>query len=156
MRKIDPELSVDDIRPMDSRIADSLVVRRSPALLAAVFSGLALLLTAIGTYGVLSYAVAQRRREIGVRMALGAQRTAVVWLVLRGALAVAAVGVVIGGPLALGAGRALRSLLYGIAPASPLVLGGAAAALVGVAIIASAAPAWRASRVDPLIALRSD
>ena len=89
-------------------------------------------------------------------MALGARRVSVVWLVLRGALAMAMGGVLIGAPLALGAGRALHSLLYGIAPTSILLLGAAAAALVGIAMLASAAPAWRAARVDPVIALRSD
>jgi ABC-type antimicrobial peptide transport system permease subunit len=89
-------------------------------------------------------------------MALGARRAGILWLVLRGALAMALVGVVIGGPLALGAGAALRSMLFGVTPTSFAVLGGAAAALVAVAAAASALPAWRAARVDPVIALRAD
>ncbi|HWC46455.1 MAG TPA: FtsX-like permease family protein, partial [Casimicrobiaceae bacterium] len=117
---------------------------------------LALVLAMVGLGGLVGFSVARRTREIGVRMALGAPRVSVVWLVLRGALAMAMAGILIGAPLALGAGRALASLLYGVAPTSVLLLGAAAAALVGVAILASATPAWRAARIDPVVALRSD
>jgi len=133
-----------------------LLRERLAAALASTCAALALVLAMVGLGGLVGFSVARRTREIGVRMALGAQRVSVVWLVLRGALAMAMAGVLIGGPLALGAGRALQSLLYGIAPTSVILLGGAAAVLVGVAMLASAAPAWRAARVDPVVALRSD
>src|SRR5207244_3693117 len=112
-------LRLTNPQTMDEAYDEVFLRERLVAALASICASLALALAMVGLAGLVGFSVARRTREIGVRMALGAQRTAVVWLVLRGALAVAAVGVVIGGPLALGAGRALRSLLYGIAPASP-------------------------------------
>ena len=141
---------------MEDAFDEVLLRERLAAALASTCAALALVLAMVGLGGLVGFSVARRTREIGVRMALGARRTSIVWLVLRGALAMALGGVLIGGPLALGAGHALRSLLYGIAPTSVLLLGAAAAALVGIAMLASAAPAWRAARVDPVIALRSD
>jgi len=141
---------------MDDAVDDVLLRERLAAALASTSAVLALVLAMVGLGGLLGFSVARRTREIGVRMALGARRASVVWEVLRGALAVALGGVLIGGPLAIGAGYALQSLLYGVAPTSVLVLGAAATALIAVAIVASAAPAWRAARVDPVVALRSD
>ena len=136
---------------------DEVLLReRLAAALATMCAALALGLAMIGLGGLVGFSVTRRTREIGVRMALGARRANVVWLVLRGAVEMAVAGVLTGGPLALGAGRSLQSLLYGIAPTSLLLLGVAAAALVGVAMLASAAPAWRAARVDPIVALRSE
>ena len=149
-------LRIGGPQTMDDAFDEVLLRERLAAALASTCALLALVLAMVGLGGLVGFSVARRTREIGVRMALGAQRVSVVWLVLRGALTMAMAGVLIGGPLALGAGRALQSLLYGIAPTSLLLLGGAAAALVGVAMLASAAPAWRAARVDPVVALRSD
>jgi predicted permease len=149
-------LRIGGAQTMDDAFDEVLLRERLAAALASTCAMLALVLAMVGLGGLVGFSVARRTREIGVRMALGARRVSVVWLVLRGALAMAMVGVLIGGPLALGAGRALESLLYGIAPTSLLLLGGAASALVGVAMLASAAPAWRAARVDPVVALRSD
>jgi len=149
-------LRIGGPQTMDDAFDEVLLRERLAAALASTCAALALVLAMVGLGGLVGFSVARRTREIGVRMALGAQRVSVVWLVLRGALAMAMAGVLIGGPLALGAGRALQSLLYGIAPTSVILLGGAAAALVGVAMLASAAPAWRAARVDPVVALRSD
>lgn len=149
-------LRIGGAQTMDDAFDEVLLRERLAAALASTCAMLALVLAMVGLGGLVGFTVARRTREIGVRMALGARRASVVWLVLRGALAMAMGGILIGGPLALGAGRALQSLLYGIAPTSVVLLGGAAAALVGVAMLASAAPAWRAARVDPVVALRSD
>lgn len=152
VRQIDPDLPVDDVRSMDTRIADSLVVRRSPALLASLFSAIALLLTAIGTYGVLSYAVSQRRREIGVRMALGAQpsqiRTQFFFLALR----LMAFGTAFGVIGAWQAGRAMRSILFRVPPMSVAILA-AAAFIALVCLAACLLPSQRAARISPTEAL---
>ena len=122
VRATDPELAIDDIRSMDTRIADSLVGRRSPAMLAAIVAGVALLLAAIGTYGVLSYTIAQRRREIGVRMALGAERSSVLVLVMKQGLQLTIIGVLVGLAGAFGLSRLMASLLYGVAPTDPATM----------------------------------
>jgi predicted permease len=125
------------------------------AEIASLFGVVALVLAAIGLYGVVSYRVAQRTREIGVRMALGAAAPDVVWLVFRQALALVAIGVLVGVPLTLATGKAITAELYGLGH-NPLYVLGAGVLLVGVAVAASALPARRAATVDPLIALRAD
>jgi len=150
VRQIDPDIPVNDIRSMETRIADSLVVRRSPALLASLFSGIALLLTAIGTYGVLSYAVAQRRREIGVRMALGAQPSQIRSQFLALSLRLLACGTFFGVLGAWQAGRAMRAVLFHVPPLSPAILAGAAG-VIGVACLAACVlPSQRAARISPV------
>ena len=141
---------------MDAATDAMLLRDRLGAALASACAILALVLAMVGLAGIVGFTVAQRTREIGVRMALGASRVGVIWLVLRGAVTMTLLGVVFGGPLALGTGEALQSLLYGIAPTNLYLLVGCAITMVSVAIIASAAPALRASRVDPVIALRAD
>ena len=126
------------------------------AWLATLFGGVALTLAAMGLYGVVSYRVAQRTREIGVRMALGAASSSVVWMVLRQALLLVAIGVVVGAPLAFAGGRAIAAELYGVAGGNPLYVLGAGVLLLAVAVAAAAFPARRAANVDPLIALRAD
>src|SRR5438876_11474443 len=121
VRAAHPALAVDNIRSMDTRIADSLITRRSPALLAGIFAGVALLLAAIGTYGVLSYAVAQRRREIGIRMALGAQREQIGAQFLSLGLRLLAAGTVLGLIGAWLAGRVMQSVLFDV-PAIPVAI----------------------------------
>ena len=156
VRATDPDLAIDDLRSMDTRIADSLVARRSPALLAGIFAGVALLLAAIGTYGVLSYAVAQRRREIGIRMALGAQRGQIGAQFLSLGLRLLAAGTILGLIGAWWAGRAMQSVLFDV-PTLPIsALLGTALVMSVVSLIACLIPARRASRVDPMIALRAD
>lgn len=153
VRLIDPEIPVSNLRSMDSRIADSLLGRRSPALLAAVFSLIALLLTAIGTYGVFSYAVAQRRREIGVRMALGARPAQIRAHFLTLALRLLAAGTILGIVGAFLTGQALRSLLFQVAPLH-LAIFAAAAAIIGVVSLAACLiPSHRAARISPVEAL---
>jgi predicted permease len=153
VRNVDSELPVTDIRSMETRIADSLVARRSPALLAGLFSGVAVLLTAIGTYGVLSYAVAQRRREIGLRMALGARPEQVRSQFVGVALRLLAAGTTVGLIGAWLTGRAMQAILFQV-PALHLATLAATAALLGaVSLAACLVPSQRAARISPLEAL---
>ncbi len=149
VRAIDPELPVNNVRSMDARVADSLVTRRSPAVLAAIFAGIALLLTAIGTYGVLSYAVAQRRREIGVRMALGATPRQV--CVQFGAFGVRllAIGSLAGIAGSWLSGKAMQALLFHTPPLPIGIITFVAATMAVVCLAACLAPSLRAARVSP-------
>lgn len=156
VRGIDPDVVVADVRAMEVRIADSLSTRRSPALLAGVFGGIALLLAAIGTYGVLSYAVAQRRREIGVRMALGAQREQIARHFLSLGVRLLIGGTLVGLLAAMAAGRAMQSLLFDVPPLHLATFAGAAAVMAVVSVCACLLPARRAASVNPMVALRSD
>jgi predicted permease len=153
VRQIDPDIPVNNLRSMDTRIADSLVARRSPALLAGLFSGIALLLTSIGTYGVLSYAVAQRRREIGVRIALGAQSGQIRIQFLSLSLRLLSAGTVLGLIGAWQAGRAMRSLLFQVPPLDVAVLATAACVTAAVCLAACLLPSQRAARISPMEAL---
>ena len=156
VRAADPKLAVDNIRSMDTRVTDSLIARRSPALLAGIFAGVALLLAAIGTYGVLSYAVAQRTREIGIRMALGAQREHIGAQFLSLGLRLLAAGTIVGLIGARLAGRAMQSVLFGVPTLPIAALFGTALVMSIVSLIACLIPARRASRVDPMVALRTE
>ena len=153
VRQVDANVPVSDVRSMDTRIADSLVARRSPALLAGLFSAIALLLTSIGTYGVLSYAVAQRRREIGVRMALGAQPGRIRMQFLSLSLRLLAAGTILGLIGAWQAGRAMQSLLFQVPPLNVAVLAAAACVTAAVCLAACLAPAQRAAQISPMEAL---
>jgi predicted permease len=156
VRQIDADLPVNDVRSMETRIADSLVARRSPALLAGLFSGIALLLAAIGTYGVLSYAVAQRRREIGLRMALGAQpgqiRRQFFYLSLR----LLAGGTLLGLMGAWQAGRAMQAVLFHVPPLNLAILAGAVCVMGLVSVVACVLPSQRAVRISPMEALAEE
>jgi predicted permease len=154
VRKVDPDLPVSDVRTMETRVTDSLAARRTPALLAAMFSAMALLLIAVGSYGVLSYAVEQRRREIGVRMALGAQPGQIRNQFLLLALRLLAYGVMLGGVGAWVSGRAMQTLLFHV-PAFNLPILGVAASVMGLVCIAACLfPSYRAARTSPTEALR--
>jgi predicted permease len=156
IRAADPELAIDNIRSMEARIDESLITRRSPALLAGIFAGVALLLAAIGTYGVLSYSVAQRTREIGIRMALGAQRGQIGAQFLSLGLRLLAAGTILGLIGASWAGRVMQSLLFDV-PALPVAtLLGTALVMTTVSLIACLIPARRAAIVDPVVALRAE
>ena len=149
VRAYDPELPVNNIRTMDTRVADSLVTRRSPALLAGLFSAVALLLIGIGTYGVLSYAVSQRRREIGVRMALGARPLQVQGQFMAVAAQLLLTGLVLGLPGAWMAGRAMQAILFQV-PALHLVTLGATLGIVSIVTMAACiVPAYRAAHTSP-------
>jgi predicted permease len=150
VRQIDADVPVSDLRSMDTRIADSLVTRRSPGLLAGLFSGVALLLTSIGTYGVLSYAVAQRRREIGLRMALGAQPRQIRIQFLSISLRLLGGGTLLGLIGSWQAGRAMWTLLYKV-PAFDLgILAGATCVTAVVCLAACLVPSYRAARISPM------
>jgi ABC-type antimicrobial peptide transport system permease subunit len=154
--QLDPELPVDDLKPMQTRIDDSLIARRSPAILAGIFAVVALLLAAIGTYGVLAYAVNQRQREIGVRMALGALPKQILALFLGLGARLLLIGIVLG---ALGAwltGRAMQGMLFGVGAWNPGIFAVAAGVMVGVVFFALFIPARRAARVSPIDALRAE
>lgn len=153
---LDSTLPVNDIKPMQAWIDESVVSRRSPAILAGIFAGVALVLAAIGTYGVLAYAVNQRRREIGVRMALGAQPQQVLGQFLGLGVKLLFAGTALGLVGAWGAGRAMKSQLFGVETLHFGVLGATAAVLLLVVLAATFVPSHRASRVSPIDALRDD
>jgi predicted permease len=149
-------LRVQRWQTMDEAFDEVILRERFAAGISATCALLALGLAMVGLSGIVGFSVARRTREIGVRMALGARRSTVVWLVLRSAIGMVGIGIAIGVPLAIAASRALGALLVGIGAANPFVLAGAATGLVLVAVLASATPALRASRVDPVTSLRAD
>ena len=153
---VDADLPIRSIEPLSRLMRQSISEERLLATLATVFGIAALLLAAIGLYGVMSYAVSRRAGEIGLRVALGAQRSTVIGMVLRDALLLVGVGIVAGVPLALGASRIIRSQLHGVGPADPLALVVALVVLALGAVTAALLPALRASRVAPVVALRAE
>lgn len=156
VQQIDPTLSLFDIRTLEEQVGLSLQPQKMNVVLLAVFGTLALLLAAIGLYGVASYSVSQRTREIGVRMALGAQRSSVLGLVLGHAMILVAAGLILGVAIAYPAVGLMQALVVGVNPRDPATFVATAAGLATVALLASYLPALRATRIDPLIALRSD
>ena len=153
---VDPGLSLFDVKTLEDRVSDSVAAPRSAGVLLGIFAGLAVVLAAAGVYGVLAFSVAQRTREIGIRMAIGASARTVRWWVLRRALVLAGIGIVAGLGGALLLGRSLERLLYGVAPSDPPTALGAAAMLSLVTVAAALLPADRATRVDPQEALRAE
>ena len=151
-----PGVRIRKVSSMRTEVRDSMFTERLTASIAMLFGGLALVLAAIGIYGVVAFNVALRTNEIGVRMALGAHRGDILGLVLRSALSLVGAAVLIGGPLAFMAGQALRAQLFGVSAHDPLLLLTALGTLVAVALLATSVPARRATRIDPLVALRAD
>ena len=151
-----PDLPLEQVRTQQQEFARTIGDERMFARLAGFFGLLAVFLVATGLYGTLAYAVSRRTAEIGVRVALGAQRANVLWMVMRESLLVCAAGIALGLPLALAAARLLRSSLFGVSPFDPSTLLFALAGLVAVALLASLIPARRATAVDPMVALRAD
>ena len=149
-------LQMTGSQTMDEAFDEVLLRERLAASLASTSALLALGLAMVGLSGLIGFAVVRRTREMGVRMALGARRSGIVWMVLRGALATVGIGVLIGGPLAILAGHVLSSMLYGVAATDLATIAGATLGLATTGILAAALPAWRASRVDPAISLRAD
>ncbi len=139
---------------MDAIIADSLAARRFSMILLSIFATLALLLSSMGIYGVISYVVGQRTREIGIRIALGAQRGSVLRLILGEGMKMALIGVVVGIVAAAGLTRLMSQLIYGVSATDPLTFAGVIFVLTTVALAACYIPARRAMRVDPMVALR--
>ena len=154
VRELDPTLPLYDLRTTEVQISNSLTTERMIASLSTVFGSLATLLAAIGLYGVMAYTVAQRTREIGIRMALGADRRKVIWMVMRDVLLLVAAGIAAGIPAALALMRAVETQLYGLTAHDPSTLAGATAGLALVACAAGYLPALRASRLEPMVALR--
>jgi putative ABC transport system permease protein len=151
---IDPATATHGARRLSDAMADTVGSRRLVSLLLGVFAALALALTAIGIAGVVSYIVTQRTQEIGVRMALGADATSVVRLVLRGAMTPVVAGVAMGGAAIVPLTGAIQSFLFGVTPADPVALAAGGATLILAAVAAAYIPARRATRLDPLTALR--
>ena len=156
VRELDPKLPISDVKTMQSRIDDSLFLRRSPAILAAVFATIAILLAAIGTYGVLAYTVVQRRREIGVRIAIGALPEQVARQFLTLGLRLFAVGMLLGCFGAWVAGHAMQNILFEVSSFHLPTFAGALVVIGVVTLIACLLPAVRAARIDPMEALRSE
>ena len=155
-REIEPTLPIPELRPLGEWIAESTEQARLTTTLAGAFASAALFLTIVGIYGVISYAVAQRTQEIGVRIALGARRPSVLGLVLRGGMTWAGSGIVLGLLGAWAVSRAISSLLFDVSATDPSTFVLTALALAGVGLLACTVPAVRATRIDPLIALRGD
>jgi putative ABC transport system permease protein len=156
VREIEPTLPIPDLRPLDEWIGESAAQARLTTTVAAAFAGAALFLTIVGIYGVVSYAVGQRTQEVGVRIALGAHRAAVLGLVLRGGMTWAGGGIVLGLLGAWSMSRAIASLLFDVSATDPFTFALTAFAVTGVAVLGCTVPALRATRIDPVIALRGD
>jgi putative ABC transport system permease protein len=154
MREVDKNQAVSDVRTLEQMKSESTASTRLRTTLLAVFAGLAVLLSAVGIYGVISYTVAQRTHEIGVRAALGASTGALLGMVVRSGMLLTGIGLVLGVAGALALTRLLGTLLFGVGARDPLTLAGAAVLLASVALLACYIPARRAARVDPLVALR--
>jgi putative ABC transport system permease protein len=154
VRSLDPEQPVYAVQTLEEAVAQSAFQQRIAAWLLSVFAGVALVMAAVGIFGVMSYSVTARTQELGIRIAIGAQRREVVWLVVRDVLKLAAIGVALGVALLLAARTALAGLLFGIQAADATTISAVALVLGGVALLAAWVPAARASRIDPIEALR--
>jgi ABC-type antimicrobial peptide transport system permease subunit len=153
---VNGNLPLARVNTLSELVADSMGRTSFTLIMLGIAAAVALFLGAVGIYGVISYVVSQRTREIGVRMAMGAERADVSGMVMRQALLLAAGGVVVGLAAAAGLTRLMASLLYGVSPMDPLTFGGVAVALSSVALVASYIPARRAAAVDPVVALRAE
>lgn len=156
IKSLDPNAGIDAIAPMDRLVASSIARPRFYAVVLSIFAGIAGLLAAVGVYGVLAYAVVQRTQEIGVRMALGAQRAQVLRMVLRRGLVLTTIGIVVGVAGAAGLTRYLSGMLYGLTPLDPTTYVAVAVGFALVSLLASYLPARRATKVDPMVALRCE
>jgi putative ABC transport system permease protein len=156
IRALDPAQPVSDARTMESLIGTSLARARFNTLLLTIFAAIALLLASVGIYGVMAYSVAQRTREIGVRMALGARATDVLRMVVRRGMMLSLAGVAIGVAASLALTRLMETMLFNMSMTDPLTFAGATLLLALVALLACLIPARRAANVDPMVALRCD
>jgi putative ABC transport system permease protein len=154
--QVDHEQPVIQVRSMESVISESIWRQHVSASMLGIFAAIALVLSAVGIYGVFSYSVSRRTHEIGIRAALGATRSDIMWLVVREGLARTLAGVGAGIVAALGLTRLLAGLLYGIRPRDPLTFAALSLMLTGVALLACYIPARRATKVDPMVALRCE
>jgi len=156
VRAKDPNLPLTNVRPMGEWVSTSAAQPRLSAELLGIFAALALLIAAVGTYGVLAYSVSQRTKELGLRMALGADRGGVLGLIVREGMTVGVLGIAAGVAVAAAVGRALSAIVYGVSVRDPMTFAAVSLLLLAVSLAACAIPAIRASRVDPMIALRLD
>lgn len=156
VEELDKDIPLFDVRMLDDYIAESLSAQRFSTMLISLLGGLGLLLALVGIYGMISYSVSQRNREMGIRIALGARRTGILGLVLTQGLVLTLVGLVVGLAGAVGLTRLLTAQLFGVTATDPVIFAGVSALLLGVALVASYVPASRAAGVDPVSALRSD
>jgi predicted permease len=154
--ELDPTLPLIRMREMNTVIGDAIARPRFLTVLLGIFAGLALVLAAVGTYGILAYLVAERKQEIGIRMALGADRAKVLSLVLGRGLLLSGIGLVLGLGASLALTRVIATLLFNVTPTDPLTLASVAGVIALVAAAACIIPAWRATRVDPLVVLKAD
>jgi len=154
VNSVDPVQSIYDIKTMQERVTATLASRKFTVALLALFAGTAVFLAALGLYGVINYGVTQRTQEIGIRMALGAQRSQVLGLILRGGLRITLLGVALGWLAAFGIGRLLRNQLFGLSVFDPATFASTATILAAVALFATYVPARRATKLDPLEACR--
>jgi putative ABC transport system permease protein len=156
LRELNPYLPVINVLTMEETAALSMLPQKIAGFVAAGLGAVGLLLTAVGIYGVTAFSVGQRRREIGIRMALGAQRGDVVSMVLRQGMLLSAIGAALGLVAGLGLSQLIKNLLFGISAWDPMTFAGAGALLLAVALLACYLPARRAARVDPMVALRAE
>jgi hypothetical protein len=156
IRQLDAALPVSDVRTQEEQIRRSVQRELLFAKLAAALGGVTLALSAIGLYGLLAYAVTRRTQEIGLRMALGAERATVRWMILRQSLMLVLAGLALGIPGALAGNRLIESMLFGLTPADPGAIAAATGVMLAISLAASCIPAQRAASVDPVVALRAE
>jgi ABC-type antimicrobial peptide transport system permease subunit len=156
VRNVDPRLAIHELKTQAAHVDQAISTEITLARLGAAFGALALAIACVGIYGTVAYNVAQRRTEIGIRMALGARPGRIVWMVLRDVLWMAVVGLAVGIPFVFAGSEYVRALLYGIQPTDPWAIGLASAGVLISALIAASVPARRAARIDPLTAIRSE
>jgi predicted permease len=154
VKKLDASMPIYEMKTLAAQLDENLMNDRLIALLSAGFGFLATLLAAIGLYGVMAFVVARRTKDLGVRVALGASQTSVIWLVMKEVLILVAAGLVLGVPSAIALGRLVAAQLYGIKAGDPWIAGASIIGLIGVTSLAGLIPAYRASRIDPILALR--
>ena len=156
VKNLDPSLPVYEMKTLEAQLDETLLTDRLIAMLSAGFGLLATLLASVGLYGVMAFVVARRKKELGIRLALGAQAGGVIWLVMREVLLLLGIGLAVGIPAALVLGEYVGSQLYGIQPRDPAIAGSMVILLATVSAAAGLIPAWRASRIDPILALRHE
>jgi len=154
LREAHPDIEIGPFKTLDDQVNQSLVRERLLSKLCGMFGLLAVFMACIGLYGIMSYTVVRRTREIGLRMALGARQSGVLWLVIREVLILAGAGIAVGIPLALASARLIEAFLYGLKPTDSVSIVLATTLMLGVAILSGYLPARRASRIDPMSALR--
>jgi hypothetical protein len=154
VKRLDATMPVYQMKTLEAQLDETLMTDRLIALLSAGFGLLATVLASVGLYGVMAFVVARRNKELGIRLALGAQRAGVLWLVMREVIVLLSIGLAVGIPTAVGLGRYVSSQLYGIQPHDPWIAGTTIALLTAVSALAGLIPAHRASRIDPILALR--